>query len=103
MTQHPTLEKTKKHKQDYGDDPLAVRESDKYVEEYIKGFVDKWDELIDWDARAESEGHFFIDILKDMGKKKILDVGHRNRFPLSPAPRNGLRRDQCGRVRTDAE
>jgi SAM-dependent methyltransferase len=69
----PTLE-SEKSNQDYGDNPTNVRETDKYVEEYIKGFVDKWDELIDWDARAESEGQFFIDILKKHGKQKILDV-----------------------------
>ena len=64
----PTLE------QDYGDDPNAVRETDKYVDEYVRGFVEKWDELIDWDARAKSEGRFFIDVLKARGKKSVLDV-----------------------------
>src|SRR5690606_13267109 len=29
---------------------------------------------IDWEGRAESEGQFFIDILKKRGKHKILDV-----------------------------
>ncbi len=60
--------------QDYGENPIAVRETGKYVDEYIAGFVDKWDELIDWDQRAQSEGHFFIDILKERGAKKVLDV-----------------------------
>jgi len=60
--------------QDFGEDPLEVRETDHYQEEYIESFVDKWDELIDWEARAESEGQFFIDILKSRGKQKILDV-----------------------------
>lgn len=60
--------------QDYGEDPLAVRESEAYKEEYIRGFVDKWDELIDWDARAVSEGQFFIDILRAKGKTSVLDV-----------------------------
>ncbi len=36
--------------------------------------MEKWDELIDWDARSSSEGRFFIDILKARGKQKILDV-----------------------------
>ena len=61
-------------KQDFGKDPLATRETDHYVEEYIKGFVDKWDELIDWDSRAQSEGSFFIDVLRERGAKKVLDV-----------------------------
>ncbi len=61
-------------KQDYGENPIAVRKTDMYVNEYIGGFVDKWDELIDWDQRADSEGHFFIDILKQKGARQILDV-----------------------------
>ena len=61
-------------KQDFGDDPTAVRESDHYRGEYVRGFVDKWDELIDWEARAKSEGRFFIDVLKARGKETVLDV-----------------------------
>jgi glycine/sarcosine N-methyltransferase len=60
--------------QDYGDDPLAVRETDKYVSEYVRSFVRKWDELIDWKQRAKSEGRFFIDVLKSRGKQSVLDV-----------------------------
>ncbi len=60
--------------QDFGDDPLAVRTTDHYRQEYVESFVEKWDELIDWDARAESEGGFFIHVLKSLGKKRILDV-----------------------------
>jgi len=40
----------------------------------VRGFVDKWDELIDWEKRAESEGRFFIDVLKARGKHSVLDV-----------------------------
>ncbi len=61
-------------KQAYGDDPLADRETDLYRGEYIMSFVEKWDELIDWTARAESEGQFFIDILRARGKETVLDV-----------------------------
>jgi glycine/sarcosine N-methyltransferase len=60
--------------QNYGDDPLTVRESDKYQEEYVHAFVDKWDDLIDWDGRANAEGNFFIDKLREHGAKKVLDV-----------------------------
>jgi len=63
-----------KRQQDYGNDPLAVRESNKYQEEYVHSFVDKWDELIDWSGRAEAEGGFFIKQLQEMGAKKVLDV-----------------------------
>ena len=61
-------------KQDFGENPIETRETDNYVKEYIEGFVEKWDELINWDARAESEGKFFIEELKKRGAKKILDV-----------------------------
>lgn len=60
--------------QDYGDDPLAVRETDKYKSEYVGGFVDHWDQLIDWEARAESEGDFFIEVLRERGVRRVLDV-----------------------------
>ncbi|WP_157019535.1 glycine/sarcosine N-methyltransferase [Mesorhizobium xinjiangense] len=61
-------------RQAYGDDPLADRETDLYRGEYITSFAEKWDELIDWAARAESEGQFFIDVLRARGKETVLDV-----------------------------
>jgi len=60
--------------QDYGHDPLSVRDTDKYREEYVHSFVEKWDELIDWDGRAQAEGDFFIRTLKEHGARKVLDV-----------------------------
>jgi glycine/sarcosine/dimethylglycine N-methyltransferase len=60
--------------QNYGDDPLADRVTDLYRREFVMGFADKWDELIDWDARAKSEGQFFIDILRAHGKESVLDA-----------------------------
>ncbi len=60
--------------QDFGDHPLQVRETDHYVAEYVRSFVEKWDELIDWKKRYESEGSFFIDQLKARGVKRVLDV-----------------------------
>ena len=60
--------------QDYGHDPLSVRDTDKYKEEYVHSFVEKWDELIDWDGRAQAEGDFFIRTLKEHGARKVLDV-----------------------------
>jgi len=55
-------------------DPVEVRETDQYQEEYIQRFVEKWDDLIDWDARAESEGDFFIRELRKRGVRRVLDV-----------------------------
>jgi len=60
--------------QQYGTDPLSVRDTGHYKAEYAKSFVEKWDELIDWDARRESEGEFFIETLREHGVKKVLDV-----------------------------
>ncbi len=61
-------------KQDFGHDPRAMRHTDHYKAEYIHGFVDKWDELINWEARAQSEGDFFIEELRRRGAHQILDV-----------------------------
>lgn len=60
--------------QQYGDNPTEVRETGHYQAEYVKNFVERWDELIDWSARAEGEGKFFIDKLKQLGKVSILDA-----------------------------
>jgi SAM-dependent methyltransferase len=61
-------------RQNYGENPTEVRETGKYKSEYVQSFVERWDELIDWEARAESEGDFFIEELRKRGAKKILDV-----------------------------
>lgn len=60
--------------QQYGDDPIQVRDTSHYQAEYVETFVDRWDQLIDWDARAAGEGQFFIEQLKAYGKTKVLDV-----------------------------
>ena len=58
----------------YGDHPTQVRNTGHYQAEYVENFVERWDQLIDWDARAEGEGKFFIEQLKDYGKTRVLDV-----------------------------
>lgn len=60
--------------QSFGTDPLLVRDTDHYTNEYVKGFVEKWDELIDWRKRYESEGGFFVDLLRSRGVRSVLDV-----------------------------
>ena len=60
--------------QDHGDNPIEARDTAVYQKEFVQSFVEKWDELIDWNARAENEGQFFIDTLKTRGKHKVLDV-----------------------------
>lgn len=63
-----------KQQQSFGEKPTEVRETDHYTEEYVQSFVEKWDDLIDWKARAEAEGDFFINELKKRGCHKVLDV-----------------------------
>ena len=60
--------------QDFGHEPTHVRKSDHYQAEYVQSFVEKWDELIDWEQRAEGEGDFFIKHLRERGAQRILDV-----------------------------
>ncbi|GGE41439.1 hypothetical protein GCM10011367_15110 [Marinicauda pacifica] len=56
------------------EDPAKIRRTDHYKKEYVQAFVEKWDELIDWEGRAKSEGRFFIDLLKKRGKVLVLDA-----------------------------
>ncbi|MFD9864877.1 glycine/sarcosine N-methyltransferase [Streptomyces alboflavus] len=60
--------------QKFGDNPVEVRETGHYTEEYVPSFVEKWDSLIDWERRAQSEGDFFIDLLRKRGVRDVLDV-----------------------------
>lgn len=48
--------------------------SDSFQDEYKKSFVDKWDELIDWEGRAEGEGGFYANLLRGAGCTRILDA-----------------------------
>lgn len=51
-----------------------TRETDFYQAQYVQRFVEKWDDLIDWDARAKSEGDFFVKELRARGCQKVLDA-----------------------------
>ena len=80
--------------QRFGETPESVRETDHYEQEYIEQFVDRWDRLIDWDARAEAEGDFFIRLLHEHGAKSVLDVATGTGFHsvrLLHRPMRGLR------------
>ena len=61
-------------KQNYGLNPKEIRKTDQYTDEYVRGFVEKWDELIDWEQRWKSEGDFFIEELRSRGVQRVLDV-----------------------------
>lgn len=41
---------------------------------YGPGLVARWDELIDWRLRQESEGDFFVRLLRSVGARDVLDV-----------------------------
>ncbi|MFW6195438.1 MAG: methyltransferase domain-containing protein [Chloroflexota bacterium] len=45
-----------------------------YQEEYTEAFVDRWDELIDWQGRLKAEGTFFPDRLNEHNVKTVLDA-----------------------------
>lgn len=45
-----------------------------FQEEYNPEFVDKWDELIDWEKRYEAEEGFFKRELEKHGAKTVLDI-----------------------------
>ncbi len=62
-------------------------------------FVEKWDELIDWTARADSEGQFFIDILRARGKETVLDVASGTGFHSVRLTRGRLQRHLAPTVR----
>jgi glycine/sarcosine N-methyltransferase len=76
--------------QSFGDNPVKVRDTDHYTEEYVPTFVEKWDDLIDWESRAESEGSFFIDILKQRGANRVLDVAAGTGFHSVRLMENGF-------------
>lgn len=65
---------TAEERQSFGEDPVKVRETDHYTDEYVRSFVEKWDELIDWESRAESEGDFFVQQLRNHKARRVLDV-----------------------------
>jgi glycine/sarcosine N-methyltransferase len=70
----PATDNLRLEQQAFGSEPLEIRDTDHYQAEYVRSFVEKWDALIDWEARARSEGAFFIDLLRRLGKHKVLDV-----------------------------
>ena len=48
--------------------------SNRFKQEYSTTFVDRWDELINWERRHANEGGFFERILSDLGAKTVLDI-----------------------------
>ena len=50
------------------------KNSSSFKEEYVQDFVDKWDQLINWDYRSRGEKDFFLEILNAYGVVDVLDV-----------------------------
>lgn len=45
-----------------------------FAGQYVATFVDRWDDLIDWDARRKGEGAFFAETLHRDGARTVLDA-----------------------------
>ena len=51
-----------------------------YSAQYSADFVERWDELIDWDKRKAGEGGFFEKLLRAHGVKSVIDVSTGSGF-----------------------
>lgn len=65
-------------------------DSDTYKDEYEPPFVEKWDELIGWEGRAEGEGTFFSDLLREAGCERVLDAAAGTGFHAVNLARAGF-------------
>ncbi|OLL27221.1 hypothetical protein BTH42_33990 [Burkholderia sp. SRS-W-2-2016] len=54
-------------------EPAAAVAAD-FAGQYHRSFVERWDELINWDGRAKAENGFFQKLLKQRGVNSVLDV-----------------------------
>jgi glycine/sarcosine N-methyltransferase len=70
-------------------DRLAVADHD-YAGQYAVDFVERWDELIDWDKRAAGEGSFFYDLLRRTGGWRVLDAATGSGFHAAQLPKAGF-------------
>jgi 2-polyprenyl-3-methyl-5-hydroxy-6-metoxy-1,4-benzoquinol methylase len=63
---------------------------DLYQEEYTHDFVNRWDELINWKARWESEQGFFQDVLRQYEAARVLDAACGTGFHTVMLARDGF-------------
>ncbi|MBM12006.1 MAG: SAM-dependent methyltransferase [Chloroflexi bacterium] len=61
-----------------------------FIKEYTSEFVGRWDELIDWEKRGESEGGFFERILQEHGAKTVLDIASGTGYHTVTLNMNGF-------------
>ena len=67
-----------------------ITNSDRFIEEYTTEFVGRWDELIDWKKRGESEAGFFERILKESGSETVLDIASGTGYHTVTLNMNGF-------------
>lgn len=63
---------------------------DLFQEEYTPDFVDRWDELINWKGRWESEQGFFQEILRHYDAARVLDIACGTGFHTVMLRRDGF-------------
>jgi SAM-dependent methyltransferase len=63
---------------------------DLYQDEYTHDFVNRWDELINWKARWESEQGFFQEILRNYDAARVLDAACGTGFHTVMLARDGF-------------
>ena len=51
-----------------------------YARQYSADFVERWDELIDWEKRKAGEGGFFENLLRSHGVRSVIDVSTGSGF-----------------------
>ncbi|TFY91515.1 class I SAM-dependent methyltransferase [Pseudomonas nabeulensis] len=51
-----------------------------YSTQYSADFVERWDELIDWEKRKAGEGGFFEKLLREHGVQSVIDVSTGSGF-----------------------
>jgi glycine/sarcosine N-methyltransferase len=59
--------------------------------QYGSQFVDRWDDLIDWERRQAGEGNFFTDTLHRAGVHTVLDVAAGTGYHSVALARSGFR------------
>jgi SAM-dependent methyltransferase len=83
---------------------------DLFQEEYTHDFVNRWDELINWKARWESEQGFFQEVLRHYDAAKVLDIACGTGFHTVMLSRDGFdvigadgSAEMVGKARENAE
>lgn len=69
---------------------VKIIADDDYVSQYSNDFTSRWDDLIDWDKRAEGEGGFFTDRLHEAGVRTLIDVSTGSGFHAVQMKRAGF-------------